>query len=70
MKIIKYFIEFFFIVILLIIFKILGLKFASNFGGMIGTFLGPIFRSKKKILLNIKKAFPDVQEKKNQFYYK
>ena len=48
MKILKYFIEFLFIIILFIIFKILGIKYASNFGSFIGGFLGPFFRSKKK----------------------
>ena len=36
MKIIKYFFEFIFIYILLIIFKIIGYKNASNFGAIIG----------------------------------
>jgi len=63
MKIIKYFIEFLFIVILFIIFKLLGLKLASKFGSFIGGLLGPFFRSKEKIILNIKKALPDIGEK-------
>tara|TARA_B100001996_G_scaffold206763_1_gene158509 strand:+ start:363 stop:1223 length:861 start_codon:yes stop_codon:yes gene_type:complete len=63
MKIVKYFIEFIFIVFLLIIFKVLGIKFASNFGSFIGGLIGPFFRSKKKIKLNIKKAFPEINEK-------
>ena len=63
MKIIKYFFEFLIIVILLLIFKILGIKLASNFGSLIGGLLGPFFRSKKKIKLNIKKALPETSEK-------
>jgi len=63
MKIIKYFIEFFFILILFFIFKLLGLKLASKFGSIIGGFLGPFFRSKKQIILNIKKALPNLDEK-------
>ena len=63
MKIIKYFIEFLFITILFIFFKILGFKNASNFGSFIGGLLGPFFRSKKKIILNIKKALPNIGEK-------
>ena len=63
MKIIKYFFESIFILFLFIIFKILGIKFASNFGSLLGGILGPFFRSKKKIKLNIKKALPDVGEK-------
>ena len=62
MKIIKYFFEFLIIIILLLIFKILGMKLASNFGSLIGGSLGPFFRSKKKIKLNIKKALPKTSE--------
>ena len=63
MKIIKYFFEFLFIIILLFIFKIIGLKLASNFGSLIGGLLGPFFRSKKRIVSNIKKALPDISER-------
>ena len=63
MKIIKYFFEFLFIIILFAIFKILGLKISSNFGSFIGKTLGPFFRSKKKIIQNIRKALPDEDEK-------
>ena len=62
MKILKYFIEFIFIIFLFAIFKILGFKLSSNFGSWIGRFIGPFFRSRKNILLNIKKAFPDTEE--------
>ena len=47
MKIIKYFFEFLFIIILFAIFKILGLKISSNFGSFIGKTLGPFFDQKK-----------------------
>ena len=63
MKIIKYFVEFLFILILFIVFKMLGYKLASNFGSLIGSLFGPLFRSKKKILSNIKRALPDIGEK-------
>ena len=63
MKIIKYFFEFLFIIILFAIFKILGLKISSNFGSFIGKTLGPFFRSKKKKIENIRKALPDEDEK-------
>jgi len=63
MKIIKYFLEFFFIIVLFILFKILGFRLGSNFGGLIGKLFGPFFRSRKKILLNIKKALPNTEEK-------
>ena len=62
MKILKYFIEFIFIIFLFSIFKILSFKFSSNLGSWIGRFIGPFFRSRKSILLNIKKAFPDTEE--------
>ncbi len=62
MKILKYFIEFIFIIFLFAIFKILGFKFSSNLGSRIGRFIGPFFRSRKNILLNVKKAFPDSEE--------
>ena len=56
MKIIKYFIEFIFIFFLLVVFKLLGYKNASNLGEKIGKLIGPIFRSKKKIIENIKNS--------------
>jgi len=62
MKIIKYFFEFIFIIILLIIFKILGFKLASNMGGYIGKKIGPLFRSKQTILNNIKNALPNTNK--------
>ena len=63
MKIIKYFVEFLFIIVLFLIFILLGLKFASKFGSFIGGLLGPFFRSKEKIILNIKKALPNIDKK-------
>ena len=63
MKIIRYFFEFLFIIILFTIFRILGLKLASNFGSYIGKILGPFFRSKKIISSNIKNAFQKIDEK-------
>ena len=62
MKIFKYFLEFIFIVILFIIFKILGFKLASNMGGYIGKKIGPLFRSKQTILNNIKNALPNTNK--------
>ncbi len=63
MKKIKYFFEFIFITFLFIIFKILGHKLSSNFGSQIVNFLGPLFRSKKNIIKNIKRAIPEIKEK-------
>ena len=56
MKIIKYFFEFIFVYTLLIIFKIIGYKAASNLGEKIGILIGPLFRSKKKIEDNLKNS--------------
>ena len=56
MKIIKYFFEFIFIYILLIIFKIIGYKNASNLGAIIGKKIGPLFRSSSKIQSNLENS--------------
>ncbi len=56
MKIIKYFFEFFFIILLFIVFKIIGYKKASNLGEKIGITIGPFFRSNNKINLNLKNS--------------
>ena len=70
MKKIKYFVEFLIIIFLLVIFKILGFKLASSLGGLIGRLVGPLFRSKKKILSNISKAFPEIEEKNTELIVK
>ena len=54
MKIIKYFIEYIFIKLLFFKFQILGYKTASNLGEKIGRLFGPIFRSRNKIINNLK----------------
>ena len=59
----KYFAQFILIVLFFLIFKILGLKFASFISGKFFQLIGPIFRSKKLIHSNIKKAFPKIDEK-------
>jgi len=56
MKIIKYFFEFIFIYVLLIIFKIIGYKNASNLGAIIGKKIGPLFRSNTKIQSNLENS--------------
>jgi len=56
MKKLIYFIEFIFIYILFIFFKILGFKISSNLGFLIGKYFGPIFRSKNLIIENLKKS--------------
>ncbi len=62
MKTIKYFFEFIFISILFFLFKILGYKLASRFGSTVTRFFGPLFRSKKNIINNIKRAIPEINE--------
>ena len=70
MKKIRYFVEFLIIIFLLVIFKILGFKLASSLGGLIGRSVGPFFRSKKKILSNISKALPEIEEKNTELIVK
>jgi KDO2-lipid IV(A) lauroyltransferase len=60
MKLIKYFIQFLIISIFFILFKVLGLRMASNFSKIIFSLLGPFFRSKKTINKNILKALPNL----------
>ena len=62
MKIIKYFFEFIFILIFFLIFKILGYKLASDLGSKISILFGPLFRPKKRMLVNIIKSLKNVNE--------
>ena len=64
MKIIKYFFEFVSIISLFCIFKIIGLRNASNLGSILGKFIGPLFRSKKIIKQNIKNGLGEIDEQK------
>ena len=61
---IKYFFQFLIVIFAFFIFKLLGLKISSFIGGKIFQFIGPFFRSKKIIHLNIKRAFPNLEQKK------
>ena len=56
MKKLIYFIEFIFVYIFFIIFKLLGYRISSNLGFLIGKIFGPIFRSKELIIENLKKS--------------
>ncbi len=56
MKKLIYFIEFICVYIFFIFFKLLGYKISSNLGFLIGKLFGPIFRSKKLIVENLKKS--------------
>ena len=60
MKNFKYFIQFIFVILSFTIFKILGPNISSNIGGKIFEKIGPLFRSKKIILSNIKKVIPNI----------
>ena len=64
MKIIKYFFEFVAIISLFCIFKIIGLKNASNLGSVLGRFIGPLFRSKHITKQNIKIGLGELDQKK------
>ncbi len=56
MKNLKYLVEFFFISILFLLFKILGYRIASSLSSMIVSVIGPLFRSKKIVTNNIKNS--------------
>ena len=56
MKKLIYFIEFIFVYIFFIFFKLLGYKISSNLGYLIGKLFGPMFRSKRSIVENLKKS--------------
>ena len=56
MKYIKYFFQFILIKLFFLIFKLVGYKNASNIGGLIGSKIGPIFKSKKIITENLRTA--------------
>ena len=60
MKYIKYFIQFLFVILSFLIFKILGPNLSSKISGKIFELIGPYFRSKEVIDSNIKKAFPNI----------
>ena len=58
----KYFLQFIVITLLLLIFKLLGLKFSRLISGKILSSLGPLFKSKIITNMNIKQAFPEEKE--------
>ena len=64
MKIVKYFFEFISIISLFCIFKIIGLRNASNLGSVLGRLIGPLFRSKYITKQNIKIGLGELNEKK------
>jgi len=62
MKNLKYFLQFFCILFLFGVFKIVGIKFSRIISENIMVVLGPIFRSKKIIFKNLSIAFPNFDE--------
>ena len=62
MKLIKYFIQFIFIIFLFLLFKILGLRLSKSFSSFIFKTIGPYFRSNKTSNSNLTIAFPELDE--------
>ena len=62
MKNLKYFLQFFCILFLFGVFKVVGIKFSRIISENIMVVLGPIFRSKKIIVKNLSIAFPNFDE--------
>ena len=60
MRQIKYFFQFILIILFFLIFRLIGPKYSSNISGKIFEIIGPLFRSKKVIESNIKKAFSNI----------
>jgi len=63
MKTIKYFFQSFFIILLLIIFKFIGLNLSRIIASKLFSIFGPFFRPKKIIEKNISFAFPNEEKK-------
>jgi KDO2-lipid IV(A) lauroyltransferase len=71
MKSIKYFFEFFVVIIFFFIFKIIGLKNSSNLSCFIFKVIGPSLRNKNKIKSNIQIALPNIKKiKENEIINK
>ena len=62
MKYFNYFFQFLFVIFFFSLFKFLRLNFSSKIGGKLFEKIGPLFRSKKLIQKNIKRAFPHINE--------
>ena len=62
----KYFIQYILIIFLLLIFKLLGIRYARILSGKIFTLIGPLFRSNELSHKNLLRAFPksDFDERK------
>ena len=64
MKNLKYLIQFILVIIFFVVFKFLGPNLSSKFSGKIFEIIGPLFRSKKIIYKNIKRAMPEINSEK------
>ena len=62
MKYLNYFFQFIFVMLFFSLFKILGLNFSSEIGGKLFEKIGPLFRSKKLIDANIRRALPHISQ--------
>tara|TARA_Y100000591_G_scaffold304229_1_gene300711 strand:- start:224 stop:1084 length:861 start_codon:yes stop_codon:yes gene_type:complete len=62
MKYIKYFFQFLFSILSFVIFKIVGPEISSNLSGRIFEIIGPFFRSKDIIHVNIRRAIPGIDQ--------
>ncbi len=60
MNSIKYLFQFVIVIFLFLIFKLLGLKFSSYLSGKLFQIVGPFFRSKKIVELNLKNVYPEL----------
>ena len=67
MKLIKYFFQFFFISLLFILFRIIGLKLSRTIASKLFSLFGPLFRS-KIIKKNISLVFPKSDEKFKNYH--
>ena len=70
MKTFKYFLEFLVIILLLLIYRILGIKISSFLSGKLFAIVGPLFRSKKIIHKNLALALKEESNIKIKEYEK
>ena len=63
---IKYFLQFFSLIFLFSIFKVLGIRISSFLSGNLLKLIGPLFRSKKICLSNLSIAFPNLEFSKKE----
>ena len=70
MKTLRYFIEFLIIKLFFLIFKIIGYKNSSNLGAKIGSFIGPLFRSKSVTRKNIRSSLPNLPQEQIEILIK